>query len=85
MKKNILRYVLIIFLPFMMNAHHVYIWNFDTEDTFYDPQISDTIDCTYWLEQTLTANGHTYITGISLPGDLSPYDVIFVTLGWYRC
>lgn len=71
--------------PFIAHAAQVCIWNYDQLDQFYDSQIGNTVDCTYWLEQTLSGNGHTVQTTTTLPADLSPYDVIFITLGWYRC
>ncbi len=71
--------------PFLANAAQVYIWNYDQLDQFYDSQIGTTVDCAHWLEQTLSGNGHTVQTTTTLPADLSSYDVIFITLGWYRC
>lgn len=85
MKRYSIVLYLILLIPFLANGYHVFVWNFDTLDVFYDSQAGDTIDCAYWLEQTLTANGHTYVTGTSLPGNLGPYDVVFVTLGFFRC
>ncbi len=71
--------------PFLTRADHVLIWNYDPLDKFYDSAVGDTIDCAYWLEQSLTGNGHTYEIETSLPANLNPYDVVLVTLGWYRC
>jgi len=79
-------FVLVLFLvPFVTNAAQIYIWNYDPLDTYTDSQIGLLVDCAYWLEQTLSGNGHTVQTGTTLPADLSSFDVIFVTLGWYRC
>jgi hypothetical protein len=69
----------------VINAAQIFIWNYDPLDTYYDAQLGSTIDCAYWLEQTLSGNGHTVQTGEALPADISSYDVIYVTLGWYRC
>ena len=78
--------VLVLFLvPFVANAAQMYIWNYDPLDTYNDSQIGLLVDCAYWLEQTLSTNGHTVQTGTTLPADLSSFDDIFVTLGWYRC
>lgn len=77
--------ILLLLVPFTVHAAHAFIWLFDQGDKFVDPQIGDTIDCAYWIEQTLTANGHTYVTETYLPFDLNPYDVVFVTLGFFRC
>lgn len=62
----------------------IFIWNYDALDVFDDPDLGATIDCTYWLEQTLLANGHTYTKSTALPASLDSYDIVFVTLGWFR-
>ena len=66
-------------------AEHVFIWNYDDEDIFYCDEYGGNIDCSYWIEQTLSFNGHTFETDTLLPTDLSNYDVVFVTTGWFRC
>jgi hypothetical protein len=83
--KRIAVFILCFGLPLFVNAANVLIWEFDPLDVFYDNQISRSVDCPYWLEQTLGAGGHTYTTTNSLPADLSAYQVVFVTLGWFRC
>ena len=76
---------LILLVPILAMAANVYIWNYDRTDTFYDSQIGLTVDCAYWLEQTLDALGHTYTTDTLLPPNLNGYEVCFVTCGWYSC
>ena len=78
-------FAFLLILPMTAVAADVFVWNFDPLDRFYDAEVGDSVDCVYWLEQTLAANGHTYYTDVNLPLDLSGYDVVFVTLGWYRC
>ena len=75
----------LLMLPITAFAANVFIWNFDPLDQFYDAEVGDTVDCAYWLEQTMAVNGHTYYTDVHLPLDLNGYDVVLVTLGWYRC
>ena len=75
--------LMVLVLP--LHAEHVFIWNYDDDDTFYCDEYGGTIDCSYWIEQTLAYNGHTFVTNTSLPSDLSAYDVVFVTTGWFRC
>jgi hypothetical protein len=78
--------VLIVSLaPILAVAANVFIWNYDPVDKFYEPAINDSVDCAYWVEQTLDAAGHTFVTGMLLPTDLSGYDAVFALLGWYRC
>ncbi len=85
MKRYAVGLCLLLFIPFLANGYHAFVWNFDTLDVFYDAQVGDSIDCAYWLEQTLGQNGDTYVTEAYLPADLSPYDVVIVTLGLFRC
>ncbi len=85
MRKFFVFTVCAFFFPILLNAANVLIWEYDAADIFYDPQLGRSVDCPYWLEQSLTANGHTYTTTNTLPSDLSPYQVVFVTLGWFRC
>ena len=75
----------LMFFTLPLQAEHVFIWNYDDDDVFYCDEYSGTIDCSYWIEQTLIFNGHTFVTDTSLPSDLSAYDVVFVTTGWFRC
>ncbi len=72
-------------LPVTAHAANAFVWNFDPLDRFYDPEIEDSIDCAYWLERSLNETGHTAVVDTGLPEDLTPYDVVFVTLGWFRC
>jgi len=85
MRRSYVIFFALLLLPFSVHAYYALIWNYDGLDTFYDSQVGLTINCAYWLEQTLTANGHTYQTLTTLPANLDSYDVIFITLGWYRC
>lgn len=83
---NLKSYFLILLaVPILAMAANVFIWNFDPLDKFYDGQLGDSIDAAYWLEQTLASNGHTYNTATTLPTVIDGYDVVFITLGWFRC
>ena len=85
MKRLFLAIFTLLMFPLIVHAANAFVWNFDPLDRFYDTEIEDSIDCAYWLERTLSETGHTVIVDTSLAQDLSPYDVVFVTLGWYRC
>jgi hypothetical protein len=78
-------FLALLIVPVIALAANVFIWNFDPLDRFHDNQVGDSVDCAYWLEQSLAANGHTYDTDTSLASNLDSYDAVFVTLGWYRC
>ncbi len=45
------------------------------------------MDCAYWIKKSLDAGGYTYDyhKDILLPQDISQYDVIIGTLGFYFC
>ncbi|KPK67125.1 hypothetical protein AMJ87_13895 [candidate division WOR_3 bacterium SM23_60] len=85
MKRLAFGTLIFVLLPVLANAATAFVWNFDPLDRFYDPEIEDSIDCSYWLERTLIEQGHTVDADINLPGDLNSYDVVFVTTGWFRC
>lgn len=78
-------FLALFIVPLFAMAANVFIWNFDPLDRFYDNQVGDSVDCAYWLEQTLIANGYTFNTSSTLSSTLDSYDAVFVTLGWYRC
>uniref|UniRef100_A0A7C6AA06 Uncharacterized protein n=1 Tax=candidate division WOR-3 bacterium TaxID=2052148 RepID=A0A7C6AA06_UNCW3 len=85
MSKVISNFILILLIPSLLYSANVLIWEYDTLDIFYDSTRAESVDCPHWIEKALIDNGHTYETYPYLPIDLSPYDVVFVTLGWYRC
>lgn len=72
-------------IPIMAVAANVFVWNYDPLDKFYETAVNDSVDCAYWVEQTLDNCGHTYVTDTLLPIDPSGYDVVFALLGWFRC
>jgi hypothetical protein len=85
MRRYALLFSLLFLIPFLARGANVFIWNYDLLDRFYDAEVGDSVDCAYGLEQALSANGHTFTTGTSLPATLNGYAAVFVTLGWYRC
>ena len=80
-----MRKLILLFLPVLMMAATVFVWNYDPLDTYFDPEVGDTVNAAYWLDNTLRDLGHQVNVGTTLPADLSGYDVCFVTLGWFRC
>jgi len=77
--------IMTVFIPILAAAANVFIWNYDPLDRFYEPAVMDSVDCAYWVEQTLDSCGHTYVTDTLLPADLTGYDAVFALLGWFRC
>lgn len=83
MKKLVL---LAVLLPVLGVAANICVWNYDPVDRFYDPARSDSVDCAYYVAQTLMAQGHAVqVSDIYLPTDISNYDLVFCLLGWPRC
>ena len=74
---------LVILLPCLVFAQQVLIWDNDNNSDFLDPEGTYNVGCEYKIQQALTANGITYTTVSTLPGNLSGYNVVFVTLGIY--
>jgi hypothetical protein len=64
---------LLFLIPFLARGANVYIWNYDPLGRFYDAEVGDSVDCAYGLEQALSANGHTFTTGTTLPTTFSGY------------
>jgi hypothetical protein len=75
--------LLLLILPCLVLAQQVLIWDNDNNNGFQDPEGSGYVGCEFKIQQALTTNGITYTTVSTLPGDLSSYDVVFVTLGIY--
>jgi len=76
---------IILLLPLIASAANCFIWNYQATDTIYDAESGMTVDHTYWVRQTLTSLGHTYVMDTILPTDLSGYQVLFALCGWYNC
>jgi len=83
--KIILPLIAILSMPATLYSAQALIWEYDTLDIFFESTIGESIGCPHSIEKALRQNDHTYETYSYLPLDLSPYDVVFVTLGWYRC
>ena len=84
-KKNhwLICFVILFLLPYLVFAQQVLIWDNDNNSDFLDPEGTGNVGCEYKIQQALTANGITFTTVSIPPGDLSGYDVVFVTLGIY--
>jgi hypothetical protein len=68
------------------HAARVGIWNYDTLDRFEDPELGTEIDCAYWVQRSLSSQGHhVEVFDADLPEYLDRYDVVFCLMGWYRC
>ena len=76
--------ICLLAVPAVMLAANVCLWNYDPLDRFYDPVRAESVDCSYWLRQNLTALGHSLTVSTSLPSDLSGYDLVFITMGFTR-
>lgn len=85
------KYIFLILFTVTLSIHaaNILVWNFnpDNHDTFTDPEIGKKINCGYWLKESLTNNGYTftYNDDTKLPADISSYDIIVTTIGYYVC
>lgn len=76
--------VLLLLATGGLQAYDVFLYNLDPSDMIWDPVLSDSIDCSYWIEQTLIAMGDDVTVSDSMPSDLiGSYDMVFVTTGFY--
>ncbi len=65
-------------------AYDVFLYNLDPADKIWDPVLSDSIDCNYWIEHTLIAIGDNVTSSCTMPSNLiESYDMVFVTTGFY--
>jgi len=85
-KKNFLvlfSVLLFLIIPCFVFSQQVLIWDNDNNNGFQDPEGTGYVGCEFKIQQALTANGISFTTVSALPGDLSGYNVVFVTLGIY--
>ena len=89
MKKYLFFVALLFTVTFAVNAANILVWNFnpDNYDEFTDPEVGQKINCGYWLKEGLTNNGYTftYHDNTKLPADISSYDIIVGTVGYFEC
>lgn len=74
-------FVLFFFLPNTVRGLEVLVWDDDNYSTIDDPEGAGEVGCEYAIQQALTANEIEYTTLPYMPIDLSPYDIVFITLG----
>ncbi len=82
-RKHITFIVIFLIFPVFIYAQSILIWDNDNNSHFLDPEGAGYVGCEYGIQQALSTNGVSYSTVSNLPGDLSSYDVVFVTLGIY--
>ena len=85
--KNMRRSQLLAALLFSMALYNVYSANVllldrDRGRIFYSPEQARHEGCEQNIMRALEANGHQVTRVTVLPGDLSPYEVIFIVLGF---
>ena len=64
-------------------SQEILVWDKDHNLKFQDPEGAGLVDATYGVKKALTENGYTFPAVLSLPADLSPYDLVFVIMGTY--
>jgi hypothetical protein len=79
--KKIALFAMILWLLPAIHAQDILVWDNDNNSDFVDPDGAGYVGCEYGIEQALEENGYDYVSQGYLPDDLSPYEVVFVTLG----
>jgi hypothetical protein len=64
-------------------SQSILVWDKDHNKLFLDPETSVSVDATYGIKKALDANDYTYDVSLTLPADLSAYQIIFVIMGTY--
>jgi hypothetical protein len=77
--------IALLLLPIVLSAAEVCIWQYDPLDRYYEPELGDSAVSSYGLQTALTGLGLNCIYVEALPTDLSSFDLVCVSLGWYRC
>lgn len=85
MKKILVVLFAAMIVPAVLNAANIFIWDYDPADTFYCDDAGQVVNTRYWVEQTLTALGHSCIVDTALPASVNSYDAVFALCGWYSC
>jgi len=89
MKRGFKIILMVFIVCFMVNAANILVWNSNPSnyDTITDPEVGQKVNAGYWLKTTLTNNSYTYTyhDNTKLPTDISSYDVIVGTLGFFVC
>ncbi len=67
----------------LLAAQNVLLWDNDNYSSFQEPGGEDYFGCEVSLGRALLSNGINYTETNILPGNLSQYDAVFVTLGVY--
>ena len=62
-------------------AGNVLVWDNDRDHVYPDPGPGTEVA----IMESLEANQFEYDFCTQLPGDLTPYDAIFIPIGWYFC
>lgn len=89
MKQFLFITALLFTVTVTVDAAKILVWHFDPGgyDIYQDPEAGQRIRCDYWIKKALDANNYTYEahSNTSLPSDISSYDVILATIGYFTC
>jgi len=72
-------------LPALALGANICVWNYDSLDRYYDPQLAESADCSFRVRQALADQGHAVTVTPALPQDLAGFDAVFCLMGWFRC
>ena len=81
--KFIMSVVLIIIMASSVQAANCLVYDHDDNVGLSDPLGEGWVGSQYGVVRSLENLGHTVTTVLTLPADISGYDIIFVCTGWY--
>ncbi|MCK5148453.1 hypothetical protein KAR48_16975 [bacterium] len=82
MFKNILKILLFCAAGTVYGAN-IFIWDNDNSSTFWAYERNSVEGCETGLYTTLSTLGHSVTKSRNLPDNLSNYDILFITLGFF--
>ncbi|MBC8183131.1 hypothetical protein H8E88_18665 [candidate division KSB1 bacterium] len=84
MKKEIFLSTLFIFLFSIgqSNSQNILVWKNVGVSMYISPENGNELTSDYEIRLALMINNRSLVTVDSLPEDLSPYEMIFITLGF---
>lgn len=74
---------LLCFIALPAFSQSILVWDKDHDKTFTDPEGAGLVGPTYGITKALTANGYAHTVSLTLPADLSSYDILFIIMGIY--
>jgi len=75
--------ILVLVMVSSAHAANCLIYDHDDNLSLNDPLGAGWVGTQYGIVRSLENLGHTVTTVLTLPADISGYDIIFICTGWY--